>query len=278
MGIYKRSNTINVRLARKARPTITKRKMVLPKRRSKRLKAKSFVARQTRQLGSGTAQKAKRAQVIAWNRTVHQKKTLPSSNTELTIISQGVTPFQRLGTSVRITGINIRMLVVNMCGQTLGTVTPFPLWFNLAIISPKLTNTTPDVTDFFTRNDGIERGQDFNDYANLSGMDYATRAINTANYVVRSHMRFTLGTSSYGVAGSIYGQGHVQPYRRIQRYVKINRTFTWDDNLSSTCKDRLFLVHWASSPQETVVAPTIPGDNGYELTGKVVVFFRDIKS
>lgn len=276
MGIYKRSKAVNIRLARKGRPTLIKRKMARSMRRSR--KKRSFVARQTRQLGSDTAQKSKRAQVIAWNRTVNLKKTLPSTNTELTIISQGVSPFQRLGTSVRITGIQIRMLVVNMCGQALGGVTQFPLWFNLAIISPKLSNTTPDVNDFFTRNDGIERGQDFNDYANLSGLDYATRAINTAQYVVRSHMRFTLGPSTAATTGSIYGQGIVPSYRRISRYVKINRTFAWDDNLSSTCKDRLYLVHWAGSPQETIIAPVAPGDNGYELTGKVVVFFRDVKS
>lgn len=271
MGIYKRAKS--VRKAAKGRPTLRKAPRPIKRRR---VTKKGRYARAARmQLGTPRASAVKRAEQQVYFNQMYQKRTLTGD--ELTLISGGTTQFQRSRNNIRITGIKFRIMCLNANDVAAGNPTGKPLWVNFAILSPKTTNTTPAVASFFNSEGGSTTSQAFNDFANLTGLDFATKNINSSEFVVRWHHRFTLGPSTNSTA-SEWGQNLVKPYKKLSRWTNINRVFAYNDSGSGSCKDKLYFVHWASGPTDAKAAPgTAPADNGYILTGRIVTYFHDVR-
>lgn len=242
-------------------------------RRGKARKRVGYTRDQTRQLGSPKAQHCKRNQQVYLLNNGYTRKTLYTHL--LTNIGTGSSAHARTRTSIKIVGIKLRLFVINENGVAAGSPTGNILWMNMAIVSPKDSNTTPDEDDFFTRDEGTFRGQAFTDYANMSGLDYATKNINTAKFVVRWHHRFTLGASA-NAGTSEFGECVMLPYKKLSRWVPINRTFAYNDAQGNTCMDNMYLIHWATGPNDAHNNPPVGGGEGYRMTGRVMTFFHDV--
>jgi len=156
-------------------------------------------------------------------------RTLYSS--ELTLLSQGTDVDQRLRGIAHITGIEIAYTFFNQSASNT------PMYLNCAVVAPKHRNAGVTFTNFF-RGYGNSRGQDFD--TTLVPLEFHCRPINTDNYHVLMHKRYTVNTP--GGTGFTTGTGPTNWITK-KHWIKINRKFTWDTT-TTVCDQPILFAYW----------------------------------
>ena len=181
---------------------------------------------------------------------------------DLTGIPQGSEPSMRERDIVNLKGFKVCLEIVN--------VTPGPIYYNFAIISPK-TDVNLDPREFF-RSYSNQRGTDF-ESPNITSLDYHCRPINTDNFSILHHKRYVLTTSNLSSKGEVYaGNASV----RCMRYFKVNRQIAFkrqiegDGEFAST---PIFFVHWAAIAGDGTETPPVPT---FRADLRIVTYFRDV--
>ncbi|UOF80440.1 capsid protein [Lamposivirus ageladense] len=189
----------------------------------------------------------------------------------LTIIRQGTEIDDRERQTARIVGIKIDGYFLNSFNVDGGVSPQIPLIVNMAIVFPKHDITLP-TSNFFRREGGIVRGQEFYDTGNLDGLDYATKAINSDKIGVLWRKKFWLANA---VTNSGYSSGSAGSTKMLTKYVPLYRSVQYTGSGADSCDDKLYLIWWCSAPSE----PTGTGNTkGCYYNLRVRTYFRDPKN
>lgn len=143
----------------------------------------------------------------------------------------------------------------------------YPMYVNVAIVSPKDINTTPLTTEFF-RGYGTTRYVNFDN--SLSALSFHCRPINTDLYDVVMHKRLKLGpriddTSSMPNA----------PVKTLMRYIKINRQFSYDGENAQPVGRNLYMCMWCDEADK--LGGSLVQVNKVNCMREIVLYFREPK-
>lgn len=128
------------------------------------------------------------------------------------------------------------------------TLGPDRLYINWAVVHGKQGQVVSDSTPDFFRDYTNVRAFDANASATKTGLTYSVAQINPDEFVVLKRGKFLL-TPAGGAAAIQYNYGASN--KEISHYVKINRSFVFDDG-EDTPQDQVYFVCWASNPNEGV--------------------------
>lgn len=200
----------------------------------------------------------------------HQASNLDSSpRSDRTIYDFNVTLVPKTTTNVidqrqrdliNMRGVKICMEVTNNTAD--------PLYFNLAVISPRNKAAVVVSNTNFFRANVASRAVNF-DSTSLNGLDYACRPINTDEFIVLRHWRYTLiGTDN--TSGTVAMSG--KNTRVIMKYVPIKRQIRYDSS-SNPINGNVFVVYWAAKyASPSGVSPVA---NQYNTTQELITYFRE---
>lgn len=148
--------------------------------------------------------------------------------------------------------------------------TNVPLHWNVAVLA-KRTNDQQviDNTDFFRSYNSENRAESFSS-ANLTGLDYACRPINSDRFIVLKHKRMLVAPVS---SSSFYNGGNSSNYRHLEFYTKLGRTLTWEARQDVDADQKVWLVMWCSVFASDAGATSVPGLTYYRRT---ITYFKDV--
>lgn len=131
-----------------------------------------------------------------------------------------------------LTGCKIDMEVLN--------TTTSPMYFNVAIVSPR-TTTIVSTQNFFRNNgNGSSRSTTFD--TSLRGLDVHTYAINSDLYTVLMHKRFRLGPKNNE---DDYAEANGRNYMNFTHWKRIGRQFRYNSNSDSNAEKPCFFIYWS---------------------------------
>ncbi len=146
--------------------------------------------------------------------------------------------------TIFVKGINLRMGFKNLQGC--------PTFVNVAVIAGKKSMegiSTVPVTNFF-RNDGSTASN--NRYIDFSVAHSARQLhylpINTEEWTVLHHSRYTLNTSGNGdlISSNANRGGGTNDWLEVDKYLPVNRRLTYDNGLGSSCTTPIWIAFWVS--------------------------------
>lgn len=147
--------------------------------------------------------------------------------------------------------------------------TTLPLYFHMAIVAPKQTQTVVNA-DFF-KGDGAERGRTFD--TTLSAVQFHCSRINTDRYTVLKHKKYLLNPTNNT---SSYGADSGKSYRYFDFYTKIKRQLRYESNADAVPIDgNIYFVYWAD--RFTADSGQAIQADSYSRQEQISVFFRDVK-
>jgi len=188
----------------------------------------------------------------------------------LTQIPRGTQINNRTRDVVNISGIKLRWFfknTFNTFSQTDFGVATYPIVVNMAILNRKAYSDA--MTDEFFRCPGrAERSLAFAD-ASLSGWDRAWLPLNADKFNIIYHRRFSLSVASNSNG---YSAGAQNCFKRMARYIKINRQFRYRDESSTSSQDELFLVVWFAAPDDT---NPVQIEDVAAVAAETTVYFRN---
>ena len=173
-------------------------------------------------------------------------------------INQGFDPNDRDKDSIRLSGFKIWLNATNLRA--------FPVWFNMAIISPKETQTVT-TTNFF-RSVGVDRGYNFG--IGLSSVEFHMRPINIDQHTVLAHRRMFLGENF-----TTTDNDTSQIMRSI--YVPIKRLMRYESIIGLTLPiEKIFLVYWCDV--NNTAQGGVSEANCMDLIWQSCAYFRNVKT
>ena len=186
----------------------------------------------TRMIGMPNNSTTAKATIIN-NETLVVRNTRTLYILDLTQLAQGIALNQRLRQHSKISGFKICMEVNSTRNN--------PLYFNMAVISPKqTTNDSVEATNFF-RNNTDARSMDFS--IARTGMEFHCCPINTDDYTILKHRRRVLTTT--GAPTGIYNRQYGSSWINVEEYIRLKRQVRYLPGESSTATDgRVFHVFW----------------------------------
>lgn len=126
---------------------------------------------------------------------------------------------------------------------------------------------------------GIENSEFFRGHDNVRAVDFAntqsstqfwTRPINTDDYTIIAHKRFTLAPKDGGVAYNAEGPKN---FRTVNRYIKIQRQCRYDGD--ELVNGRLWLCYWAD--KFMTPAGTAGATSAYGASHRILTYFKEPK-
>lgn len=166
----------------------------------------------------------------------------------------------------------IHVAGVKFCIQ-LANLDDRPLRVHYAIVKRK-DSVLPTGTDFLGGLGSTNRGVDLNT-ANIVDGYLDCLPINTDEYIVFKHKKFVLNPKPGGVAAGLnfYGNSTSGNYRRLEKYIKINRQFRFEDSTVTEPIGQLYLVYWCYCVEmnELVARP-----DKLRIMVEKMVYFRDV--
>lgn len=265
------------RLGKRYIPSRTRAKLthMVPHRRSKKAKSgpprKSYNAR-TKEFGDDLhGENAKRYQVTNTNLSLVNGKTLYLQ--ELTNIPKTTTNL----TDERQRHV-INMRGAKICFEVLSkwSTTNAPIYFHVAVVSPKGQQVGVTATNFF-RGNGATRGVDAD--SNLSSLQWNCLPINADNYTVLHHDKMMLGSSESSGTGEF--KDPMRPnYMRYDKWVKINRQIRYMGNASTDCQHPVYVVYWFDwfGRPGGSSGTALLGDDIAEISEHHVTYFKETQT
>lgn len=193
--------------------------------------------------------------------TAIQRQTRTLYQLDLTQLAQGLEINQRLRQHAKITGFKICMEIRNNANT--------PCYFNVAVISPKqTTNDTVEATNFF-RNNTDARSMDFS--VNRTGLEFHCCPINSDDYTILKHKRYTLTTA--GAPSSSFNRQYGTSFITTRMWIPLRRQARYLPGESSTATDgRVFHVFWFDLFQ---AASGTAATNVANTSSRVITYFRE---
>lgn len=251
--------------------TVGKQIIQMPMRRGGRRGRRRAVTRVKRQYAEANINQGVKINAMLEDTGLQQMGTKDLKQQNLTIIAQGTEINERERQTVRIVGVKIDGFVKNSFGVAETESPQKPLVFNMAIVFPKHDITLP-TSNFFRREGGQVRGQEFYDTGNLCGMDYITKQINSDKIGVLWRKKFWLNNA---VTSSGYASGAAGSTKMFTKYIKLYRSVQYTGSGADSCDDKLYLIWWCASPSESTGSGANTGCY-YQL--RVRTYFRDPKN
>lgn len=162
--------------------------------------------------------------------------------------------------SVIISGIKLWMRFDNL--------EVFDLVVNWAIVSPKHSPVLTNVATDFFRDYTADRGWDIDDNTK-TGITWANAIINNDEFTVLQKGKFHLAPAQDPQQTEVAHYGAT--YKNVNRWLKLNRTFTYSSG-NDSADDTLYFVTWCAAPKRGAEYNTAPGMT-YRL--KAVTYFRE---
>lgn len=191
---------------------------------------------------------------------------------QLITISKGTDINQRLRDSCVISGIKLDLSFKNDVAKR--------CFVNWAVIHPKQDQLVTPVQSGFFRDYDDKRSWDADD-DQKTGLSWTVAQINADDYVVLKRGKFML-TPQSALGSPLALQPESVSFnskdseKSISCYVKLSRTFTWNDNVPQACNDPIYFVCWVASPNDP--AGYNIGSAGITYRLRSVIYFREPKS
>lgn len=139
--------------------------------------------------------------------------------------------------------INLRG--VRVCMEVQNT-SDAPMYFNMAIISPKDGTSGIQQNDFFrSQKGGGDRSVDFN--IQLTSGEFHCLPINNDKYTVLKHKRFRLAPKPIGLTAANYTQGQGLNYKNIDFYQPIKRQIRYQADSVTPQSGQVWMVWWCDN-------------------------------
>lgn len=155
---------------------------------------------------------------------------------------------------VNFRGVNICMEIEN----TFNTIGGRPLYFNMAVISPKALAAPTSIpnADFFRNSGALNRSIDFGN--SLSASEFNCLPINTDLYDVVKRKRIRVGPFSSNEGANC---------QTLMMYVPVNRQIRYEDATSTPVGKNLFLVYWIDFlGNPSSATPVVCGRISHDIT------------
>jgi len=171
--------------------------------------------------------------------------------------------YMRSGNLIRVSGFKFCMMVRN--------VSNFPAFLNVAVVQPR-NSTTASTPNFFRNNDAGDtagRGIDFS--INRSGLQLHCLPINTDKHMVLMHRRYKLLNMDPSNAFNNNNRGSNMV--TINKWLKINKQFRYDQDANPKCATPVFLVYWFTNQLD--IAGTGVDLNAFTVSIDAITYFRN---
>jgi len=182
---------------------------------------------------------------------------------ELTKFVSGTANNQRLRNVIDFRGARICIEMKN--------VRPEPIRVNIAVVGIKgqtKNQAEPDEERWF-RGSGDARYMAFSN--SRTSIEFACNPINTDEYVVLKHKRFTLMPGETANDNPAVGRN----FKEVKMYIPIKRQLRFDTNNTSPEEGKVWLVFWCDAWEAN--AGTL-SNSAIEYRSKKIVYFRESKS
>lgn len=241
--------TTNPRFKKQLASVINKRKKMITKRK----------------IGNRIGQSNAKQNAIQQALTVATKSLQSEALLNLPKIAAGATTMntrERRTDVVNWRGIKFCLNFRNLGGPTSTPYPSVPLHIHVAVISRKASNILA-TTDFF-RAAGDDNSRAVNFTNALSGMDLRCLPINTDEFDILKHKRIILAP---------YDVDDGRQHRYMEFWLPFRRQIRYETSSDSPEGRNLWLVHWASFPDE--IAGALGVNNAYTVDYRIVKYFRD---
>lgn len=236
------------------RRTVGRAARVIQKAYRRRSKLRSGRHKRAREFAEPAGRETAKKRIIA-NQQDNNENTRTLYNLEISGIAQGPDTDERLQNKLKLVGYRFNMKIINRSTKH--------LLFNVAIVSPK--NATGMTTDDFFRGYGTTRGLDFSG-TNMNSTDFHWRPINTDNYHIFKHKRFTL----------IKDANTIRPWwKELNFYIPIKRQVRYDNQTLSQAETPLYLLYWCD--ELAGVTGTAVTTAAFSMQYNIFSFFRTPK-
>lgn len=147
------------------------------------------------------------------------------------------------------------------------------LLVNVAILSPKNTNSSSFTGDGFFRD--YNESRDINFSTGVTGFRMHTLPVSTDKFRVLAHKRIRLGASgtdgSTGVTPTNVSPANTSMF---DMWVPLKRNLVFNDDIGDECESKVFWVMWYSDALSDSAAPSIVG----QMTGSVmaVTYYNEV--
>lgn len=148
-----------------------------------------------------------------------------------------------------------------------------PLRVHYAIVKRK-DAITPTGTDFLGGLGSINRGVDLNTVGLVDGY-LDCLPINTDEYIVFKHKKFVLNPRPGTVAANLayVGNSTSGNYRRLEKYIKINRQFRFETSTDTEPIGQLYMVFWCYCVE---MSELVSRPQKLQVECEKLVYFRDV--
>lgn len=145
-----------------------------------------------------------------------------------------------------------------------------PMYFNIAVISPKDSNAVVTESGFFRGYQETSRSVDFS--SGRSSNEFHCLPINSDKYTVLKHKRYRLVPVNQNSTVYMDQSGH--NYMNIGFYTQLKRQVRWQDN-GVTETGKCYLVYWCDEFLTAAGTPAIAQQ--MQVNEKVVTYFKEPK-
>lgn len=166
---------------------------------------------------------------------------------------------------IQVSGVKFCIQIANLDDR--------PLRVHYAIVKRK-DAVTPTQVDFLGGLGNASRGVDLNTVGLTDGY-LDCLPINTDEYIVFKHKKFTLNPKPGSVAATLayVGNSTSGNYRRLDKYIKINRQFRFEGTATEPI-GQFYMVFWAYCVE---MSETISRTAKLQVECEKLVYFRDVK-
>lgn len=194
------------------------------------------------------------------------RNTRTQYTTKLTVLEKGTAINQRERDIVNFIGINLTCEWRNLSNEVLQC--------HVAIVSP-LATPNVNVTNFFRNPNGTRRARDFD--TTLASTEFMNLPINTDEYVVLKHERFTLGrVKDETVTTEVDNLSGDPNYKSMKMWLPVNRQLRFDGTNDTPQDSPIFLVYWVDkfmTPENQ-----IPENDAFQMSFLATQVFREPKN
>lgn len=180
---------------------------------------------------------------------------------DMTLITRGTDINNRERDALFYTGIHLIFHATNK--------TPYLGVLNIAFVHPKNTGVV-FTTDFF-RGYTTERARDFS--TTNDGLINCYYPINTDVNNVLWHKRFHLGADADNTSSDETTR-NISSTRTFRKFIPIKRQLTYDNDNSTTCNEKIWMVYWFDLPSNPLSATSQP--SAFDFNCRTITYFRDI--
>lgn len=166
--------------------------------------------------------------------------------------------------------INVRG--IKICGEWKNN-SSYPLYLNVAVISPKDGVVNVSADDFFRSHSADKRSVNFS--TALSSNQLHCLPVNSDKYTVLRHKRFTLGPDPTPLNNRPYSINK-DNFLVMNWYLKLKRQIRFEGDLNVPESGQVYLVWWAD--KFGTDATTAPAPDSYNNSLRAIVYFKETHS